>query len=273
MAFQEILGNFPKKTMARNLFTKTLFISVFTLSLIVFNSCKSPSFVNTEAQTQYISIDHTIYENTEIDSFLSPFRQHIEADLSKILCYNPENLNKTDAKWQNPMTNLFADVVLEIGNSVFEKRTGKSIDFCLLNYGGIRANIAKGDISTRTAFEIMPFENFAVVLKIDGATVYKIAEFILKNQTAHPLSNMEITAKKDDFKIKQLKIGGNLVDKNKEYYVITNDYLAKGGDHMDFFFDATETHSLDYKLRNMFIAYFSKTDTLTPSTKERIIFE
>ena len=63
------------------------------------------------------------------------------------------------------------------------------------------------------------------------------------------------------------------IDKNKTYYAVTNDYLAKGGDKMDFLLKSTENHSLDYKLRNMFIAYFTKIDTLNPSVKPRIIFE
>ena len=42
---------------------------------------------------------------------------------------------------------------------------------------------------------------------------------------------------------------------------------------MDFFAKAVNSYPLDYKLRNMFIAYFNKIDTLKPSTKPRIIFE
>lgn len=260
--------------MTLNSSTKTLSLSsILVFLLLFFISCKNQSYINTVTDGRYIKIDSTISRNLEIENYLAPFRQHIESDLSRVLCYNPNDLNKTEAKWQNPMTNLFADVVFEIGNNIFEKRTGKPIDFCMLNYGGIRANIAKGNISTRTAYEIMPFENNAVVLNVDGTTVYEIAEFILRNQTAHPISNIEILADKENLELKQLKIGGVEVDKNKKYFVITNDFLAKGGDRMDFFLNASETHILDYKLRNMFIAYFSKTDTLRPSYQKRIILE
>jgi 2',3'-cyclic-nucleotide 2'-phosphodiesterase (5'-nucleotidase family) len=32
------------------------------------------------------------------------------------------------------------------------------MDIVLLNHGGIRSIIPKGEVTTRTAFEIMPFE-------------------------------------------------------------------------------------------------------------------
>src|SRR5690554_5219244 len=241
--------------------------------LLLFIACRTPQFTNTEIKTQYIEINETVKENNQIDVFLKPYREHINADLSRILTYNPQNLEKNSTKWQNPLTNFFADVVIEIGNPIFEKRTGKQIDFCLLNYGGIRANIAKGSITARTAYEIMPFENSAIVLALNGDVLYEMADFILKNQTAHPLSGIEIIADQKNLAVKDIKIRGISIKKDQTYYVITNDYLAKGGDRMDFFLKATETYPLDYKLRNMFIAHFSKTDTLKPSVQPRLLFE
>src|SRR5690606_4282029 len=180
---------------------------------------------------------------------------------------------KASDKWQNSMTNFYADAILEIAQPVFEKRTGKKIDFCLLNFGGIRSTIAKGNITTKTAYDIMPFENSAVVLALKGDVVYEMADYFFKYKVAHPLSGIEIIADKNDFSVKDIKINHQSIDKNATYYVVTNDYLAKGGDRMDFFLKATESHSLDYKLRNMFIAYFTKIDTLKPSVQQRIIFE
>lgn len=256
--------------MFKKVFTSGILASGLLLLLI---GCRSPQFANTEVRTHYIEINETVQEHHRIDAFLKPYREHINADLSKVLTYNPQNLDKNSAKWQNPMTNFFADVVMEIGNPVFEKRTGKQIDFCMLNYGGIRANIAQGVITARTAYEIMPFENDAIVLGLKGNILYEMADFIMKNKTSHPLSNIEIIADKENFTVKDIKIRGNSIDKEQTYYVITNDYLAKGGDRMDFFLKAEESYPLDYKLRNMFIAYFSKTGTLKPSTQPRILFE
>lgn len=250
-----------------------LYLSSLGCIILLFSSCSTKQLVNTEIKTHYIEIDSAQKGKQEIEDFLTPYRSHIDEDLSKILAYNPQDLDRTSAKWQNEMTNFYADAILDIGNPVFEKRTGKSIDFCLLNYGGIRATIAKGPITARNAFEIMPFENSAIVLALKGETVFEIADYILKNKTAHPLSGIEIIADKNTLTVKDVKIRQISIDRNKLYYVITNDYLAKGGDRMNFFLKARESYVLDYKLRNMFIAYFTKIDTLQPSTKPRILFE
>ena len=43
-------------------------------------------------------------------------------------------------------------------------------DIVLLNNGGIRSIISKGPISEKTAFELMPFENSIVVVKLKGSS-------------------------------------------------------------------------------------------------------
>ncbi len=244
-------------------------IIISALSVV---SCSPKKYTNTTINSNYIEVANNVENNGEIGAFLEPYRDHITNDLSKVLAYNPQDLDRSNGKWQNPMTNFYADAIFEIAAPVFEQRTGKNIDFCLLNYGGIRATIAKGNITTRTAYDIMPFENNAVVLGLKGDAVYDLANFIIANKVAHPLSGIEIFVDKNLI-IKDLKINNKSVDKNKLYYLVTNDYLAKGGDKMDFLLKATENYSLDYKLRNMFIAYFTKIDTLNPSVKPRIIFE
>ncbi|WKW45758.1 5'-nucleotidase [Myroides sp. JBRI-B21084] len=245
----------------------------FVFLAILFTNCNTKKFYKTNYAHSFIHVGSLVVDDALVNSFLTPYRSHIQKDLSKILAYNPQNLDKNDGKWQNKMTNFYADAILETATPVYSKQTGNSIDFCLLNYGGIRSTIAKGNITTRTAFDIMPFENNAVVLKVSGKVVWDLSNFIVKNKVAHPLSGIEIFVDKNSSTITHIKINNILVEKTKEYYLVTNDYLSKGGDNMQFLLNATENHSLNFKLRNMFIDYFTKIDTLNPSVKPRIIFE
>lgn len=257
----------------KNLPKQYLKLLIFVFLAFLISNCNTKKFIKTGYSQTTIVVDSLITKDRTVDNFLAPYKEHITKDLSKILAYNPENLDKNAEKWQNKMTNFYADAILETAAPVFYKQTGHTIDFCLLNYGGIRATIAKGNITTRTAFDIMPFENNAVVLKVSGNVVWDLSNFIVKNKVAHPLSGIEIFVDKNSSNISKIKINNILVEKSKDYYLVTNDYLAKGGDNMPFLLNATENHSLNYKLRNMFIAYFTKIDTLNPSVKPRIIFE
>lgn len=256
----------------KNLHKQYFCVIIVSIASLLTIGCAPKKYSNTKVNTTYIKVTNNVETNNTIDTFLKPYREHITKDLSKVLAYNPQDLDKASERWQNTMTNFYADAIFEIAVPIFEQRTGKKIDFCLLNYGGIRATIAKGAITTRTAYDIMPFENNAVVLGLKGETIYELANYILANKVAHPLSGIEIFVDKNQL-VKDIKIDNKSIDKNKTYYVVTNDYLAKGGDKMNFLLKSIENHSLDYKLRNMFIAYFTEIDTLNPSVKPRIIFE
>ena len=63
------------------------------------------------------------------------------------------------------------------------------------------------------------------------------------------------------------------LDKNAIYYVATNDYLANGGDNMNFFKKGIQLYDLDYKLRNILIDYFKEVDTIPVINDIRITEE
>lgn len=188
------------------------------------------------------------------------------------MAYCPETLDKSTGKWQTTIGNLLADVCIERGNKVFNTREKKNIDLCFLNHGGIRAILPKGNVTTRTAFEIMPFENNLVVLGLKGQQILEMTAYIIKEKKPHPLSGMTFTIAKDNT-AKNILIQGKPLDLNKTYYVATNDYLANGGDSMTFFAKNIEKYDLNYKLRNVLIDYFKEVDTIPVPRDVRITEE
>lgn len=161
---------------------------------------------------------------------------------------------------------------MERGNLVFKAREKKSIDLCLLNHGGIRAILPKGNVTTRTAFEIMPFENNLVVVALKGQQILEIAAYIIKEKKPQPLSGMTFTIAKDNT-AKNILIQGKPLDLNTVYYVATNDYLANGGDSMTFFAKGVQKFDLNYKLRDVLIDYFKEVDTIPVAKDIRITEE
>ncbi|MBT8183083.1 MAG: 5'-nucleotidase C-terminal domain-containing protein, partial [Eudoraea sp.] len=147
---------------------------------------------------------------------------------------------------------------------------GKDIDFVLLNHGGIRSIISKGNITTRTAYQVMPFENAVVVLDLKGKQVQELIEYLVRNKRAHPISKLHIELDAE-FTLKKALIDGKPFDINKNYLVCTNDYLANGGDRMNFFKTNDTLYVLDYKIRNALIDYFKKVDTINPKRDNRFI--
>ncbi len=247
-----------------------LFVIFLTLFFIV--SCSQKNYNLTKIEGKQLPVTENTAETPEIENFIKPYRDHINKDLDNVLAYAPETLDKSTGKWQTSIGSLLADVCLQRGNLVFEKREKKSIDLCLLNHGGIRAILPKGNVTTRTAFEIMPFENNLVVLALKGEQILEIAAYIIKEKKPQPLSGMTFTITKQNT-AKDILIQGKPLDLNKTYYVATNDYLANGGDSMTFFAKNTQKFDLNYKLRNVLIDYFKEVDTVTAPKNIRITEE
>jgi 2',3'-cyclic-nucleotide 2'-phosphodiesterase (5'-nucleotidase family) len=250
------------------------FLKLFVIFLTLFFifSCSPKNYNLTKIEGKQLPITEKTAETASIESFIKPYRDHINKDLDSVLAYCPETLDKSTGKWQTSIGDLIADACVERGNLVFKAREKKTIDLCLLNHGGIRAILPKGNVTTRSAFEIMPFENNLVVIALKGNQILEITSYIIKVQKAQPLSGMTFTIAKDKT-AKNILIQGKPLDLNKTYYVATNDYLANGGDSMTFFAKGVEKFDLNYKLRDVLIDYFKEVDTISVSKDKRIIEE
>ena len=247
-----------------------LFVIFLTLFLI--SSCSKNNYNLTKIEGKQLPITEKAAETPEIENFIKPYRDHINKDLDNVLAYCPETLDKSTGKWQTGIGSLMADVCVLRGNIVFNAREKKNIDLCLLNHGGIRAILPKGNVTTRSAFEIMPFENSLVVMALKGEQISEIAAYIIKEKKPQPLSGMTFTITKDN-KAKNIMVQGKPLDLNKTYYVATNDYLANGGDSMTFFAKSTQKFDLNYKLRDVLIDYFKEVDTVVAPKNIRITEE
>lgn len=250
------------------------FLKLFVIFLTLFfiSSCSDKNYNLTKIEGKQLPITEKAAETPAIESFIKPYRDHINQDLDNVLAYAPETLDKSTGKWQTSIGSLLADVCLQRGNTVFKSRENKDIDMCLLNHGGIRAILPKGNVTTRTAFEIMPFENNLVVIALKGEQILDIAAYIIKEKKPQPLSGMTFTIAKDNT-AKNILVKGKPLDLNKTYYVATNDYLANGGDSMTFFAKGTQKFDLNYKLRNVLIDYFKDVDTVVAPKNIRITEE
>jgi 2',3'-cyclic-nucleotide 2'-phosphodiesterase (5'-nucleotidase family) len=237
----------------------TLFKTIFLLFIIA--GCKQNDFTLTKIEGKQIEINDSIASNVNINSVLNPYRQHVEGQLSEVLAYNVRDMKRTDGPLNSSIGNMMADAVLELANPIFNSQTGNNIDFVLLNFGGIRATIGQGEITRRTAFEIMPFENEIVVLELSPKKIQELLDYLKSEQLAHPVSGIEIQLDSKS-NIKSVKIGGKALDSNNSYFVATSDYLRNGGDRMYFFEDPVSETALNYKLRNLFIDYFIEKDTI-----------
>lgn len=247
-----------------------LFVIFLTFFLVA--ACGKQNYRVSKVEGKRITITDKEKQDPQFENYIKPYREHINKDLDSILAYCPETLDKSSGKWQTTIGNLMADVTLQRGTTVFLAREKKNIDLCILNHGGIRAILPKGNVTSRTAFEIMPFENSLVVIALKGEQILEMVDYFIATKKPHPLSGITFTIGKDNA-AKNILVQGKPVEKETIYYVGTNDYLSNGGDNMNFFKKGIQKFDLDYKLRNILIDYFKEVDTIPMINDVRISVE
>ncbi|GIM48999.1 5'-nucleotidase C-terminal domain-containing protein [Capnocytophaga stomatis] len=243
------------------------------VTVCCFISCKPAKNNLTLIQAKNIEIAADNQgKDDEIEKFILPYQKHVRKEIATLLTYNPEALVKETSQLNAPIGNLLADASFEIINPIYSQKTGKNIDFVLLNWGGIRSDLPKGDVTVGTVYNLMPFENKLVVLEMKGEKLYEMVQYLTKTKTAHPLSNhikLHITPKGD---LVLFTINGKSVDPNATYVVATSDYLMHGGDGMIFFHDSISVYETDYLIRNILMDYFKKIDSIKAERDDRFIF-
>ncbi len=236
--------------------------------IILLASCKNQEVLELrEVSGKQLSIDEKIVAVDSIDRMIQPYREKMEAGMDEVLTYAPIAMHKNDTPLNTAIGNMMADVVRQQVSPIYKERTGNNIDIVLLNHGGIRAALAAGPVTTRDAYQIMPFENKIVVAELSSEKTQEMIDYLASGKKAHPFDGMQIHLDVNK-QLKSALINDQPLDKNKSYRVATSDYLYNGGDNMTFFAD-TQVVDTDYKLRNAMIDFFKKTDTLRYSNDDR----
>ncbi len=237
--------------------------------LSLFLSCNhSKKLTNTKGEN--ISISKEMPSNKAIEVVIDPYKINLDKSMNEVLSYAVDTYSKRDGEYNTAIGNLMADAVFELSNPILKSRTGNDLDMVLLNHGGIRSILPKGEVTTKSAYSLMPFENSVVVVPLKGSVIMEMTTYLKAFKKAHPMSGLELVLNSDDSYHKIL-IGGKAVEPEKTYYVATNDYLYNGGDRMDFLKKSDTLYDLNYKIRNVLIDYFTKYDTLNPKKDLRFI--
>ncbi|MDG4717274.1 MULTISPECIES: 5'-nucleotidase C-terminal domain-containing protein [Winogradskyella] len=239
---------------------------LLVLFLSIAYSCKE---IPNRVEGSRLEINDSITLDKEIENFISPYRDNVNKNLDSVISYAPETYSKSNGEFNTAIGNLMADAVYNESNPVFNKRTGKNIDFVILNHGGIRAIISQGNITSRTAYEVMPFENSVVVVALKGKQINELFDYLSKAKRAHPVSKQVELLLDKDYNIKKALVNSKPVSEDETYYIATNDYLYNGGDRMTFFHPNDSLYTLDYKIRNVLIDYFKRKDTIRPKIDNR----
>jgi len=231
---------------------RRIFIS-FWFILFLF-SC-SQHLVVREVNTKNISIDSQIGPTDSLlDLFVKPYRESIEHDMSSMVAVSATPLVKN--KPESKLTNLVSDILLNYGKIYCDQHDLKiKPDASYVNYGGLRASLPQGNITVERIFELMPFENEIVLIRISGESFALMADRIAA-RGGEGIAGMKIGIRYE--KVASLTVGDKSIDRTSTYWLVTNDYIANGGDQMSMFLNPIERINTKMKFRDILIQAMSE---------------
>ncbi|CAG5077467.1 5'-nucleotidase C-terminal domain-containing protein [Parvicella tangerina] len=229
------------------------FLLLFLTALCLGSCTNSYKVIETSSENNTV-----ISELSTTDSLYviaKPYKMELEASMSEVL--NVASVNLEREVPEGLLNNFVADLTLSTARS----RSAEFVDVCLLNNGGLRVPIMKGEVTRGMIFELMPFENELLVLDLAGEEMIDLINYVVLRSTNEnaktgvALSGMRVTI--SNGKASHVMIGTSTFDPEKTYRVVTSDYLAGGGDDMTFFAGAVDSEKLDVKLRDAILDYIS----------------
>ena len=178
-----------------------------------------------------------------------------DEDINEVINYSKNTLNVGCPE------GLLGNFICDLSLHMYKKMDYSPVivDFCVLNNGGLRAPISKGPVTKANIFELMPFENYLVVVELKADNMKSLLDYILikskdcnSRKSGVPISGIRISIENNH--IKRCMINNREIDEEKTYHVLTTDYLASGGDNMIFFKDCKQ-YSTELLLRNVISKY------------------
>ncbi|MCP4576152.1 MAG: bifunctional metallophosphatase/5'-nucleotidase [Deltaproteobacteria bacterium] len=149
-------------------------------------------------------------------------------------------------------------------------------DFALTNSGAIRAGLSEGSLTRESIYDILPFDSSLVFLDLTGTQVRTLFNFIgtvQPGEGAFPQVSRGIrfTLVPKKKTCKDILINGKPIDPEKTYGIVTNSYLAKGGDGYKAFLQAVDQFDSSIFQRDALIAYIKHLGgNLVPKINDRI---
>ncbi len=219
-------------------------------AITAFLSCHHEAKVSSYQTNFYELKNESASGDTSYMNLISPYKSVVDKEMNVVI--GTSEIPLTKELPECVLGNFVADLLFKKANERYKPADGSKADFCVLNYGSLRNSLPQGDITKGRVFELMPFENEIVIVTLDGANTQKLFN-VIGEKGGMPVSGMKMAL--NDKIPSEIFIGENKFDISKTYKIVTGDYLANGGDKMDFFKSASKVEYLNYKIRDAIIDY------------------
>jgi len=152
-------------------------------------------------------------------------------------------------------------------------------DIAFQNAGGLRADLASGDVTVGGIYEVMPFDNTVETVTLTGAQVLEVLEHGVSPTNCVQLAGLRLTYDPDrprgERVAEALMPNGKRIDMAARYKVAMNDFMAQGGDGFTTFAQGPDLTNRGVLVRDAMQRWVEKLTALgkalEPATPGRIV--
>jgi 2',3'-cyclic-nucleotide 2'-phosphodiesterase (5'-nucleotidase family) len=228
------------------------FFPALLFSLLLSLSCHHTEVTSIDVQTVEMNPQSNLHDSATA-AILAPFKDSLDKIMNEVLVVSDTAMPKERDKTETLLGNFVADVCLAKTNENIKDKKFYQANICLFNTGGLRSSLPKGNVTRGNIYELMPFDNELVVITITKENAMKLFRYIAMTG-GQPAAGFQLEIKPDKTPGK-ITINGMPFDSITSYRVVTSDYLANGGDKMDFFKNPIESYHTGLKIRDALIEH------------------
>ena len=191
----------------------------YSLLIAIFFAVSCSTSYKTE-NVQYSNYRIQQYDqgSKSLATIVKPYSDSVNKLMNVVIGYNDTRLEKK--RDGNTLGFFITDAYLEMA----KQKSGLKVDAAFMNSGGIRLpEMSAGAITQGKIFELMPFDNLMVLLKMKGSLLKQYLDTLAANEG---VIESGITMQIVNKTAQQVMIAGKPLDFNGDYTIVHSDYAA-----------------------------------------------
>ena len=219
------------------------FYALAAMTLLLNVACRS-TYHMTGIGRSRILIDNRYdrQPDAQAQAFIAPYKHEVDSIMQPIVGRAAKYMAAN--RPESELSNLMADILVW-GSKPF----GESPDMAVYNMGGIRAALAKGDVTWGNIIDMAPFENKICLLTLSGEKLMELFQQIAARGGEGVSRGVELRIA--NRKLLSARLHGKEIDPQGKYRVATLDYLAEGNDGLTAFKDGIDVVSPQEERNNV----------------------
>lgn len=170
--------------------------------------------------------------------YLERHKARLDKKMDEVIGHCDLTMNVASPK--SPLSDLLTGLLWEDGPAAIKQ---EACDLSILNFGGIRTNLQAGDVTVGDIFKISPFDNYLVVITIQGSELRMVVNRFRLDALKAASAGMEISYKNNV--PDKIMIQGKELQDDAMYRLITLNFIAEGGDNI---LSGAKYENVDYSM-------------------------